>query len=296
VDGLLVIDKPAGWTSHDVVARVRRLTGVRRVGHAGTLDPAATGVLPLGIGQGTRVLEYLSDAGKSYRAVVRLGATTDTDDAEGTPLLERDWRHVTAASVRETLAGFVGAIEQVPPAYSAIKRGGVPLYRLARSGADVRPAARRVRIDRIDVLDVSLPDVTLQIDCSKGTYIRSLARDAGETLGCGGHLVALRRLRSGPLSLVDAHRLEDVAAAAAAGALEELLLPPDVALLTSAAIVVGADAERRLLTGQELDGHGDPDDNLPVRAYAADGAFLAVVQATAHGTWKPYKVFTQPHP
>lgn len=287
--GLLVVDKPAGWTSHDVVAKVRRLTGVRRVGHAGTLDPAATGVLPLGVGQGTRVLDYLAGADKSYRGTLRLGRTTDTDDAEGVTLEERDWSRISPEDVRAALGHFTGEISQVPPAYSAIKRGGVPLHRLARAGAPVRPEPRRVRIDRIDVLDVRLPDVTFEVECSKGTYIRSLARDVGEALGCGAHLVALRRLRTGPFTLTDAHTLEEISVTAESEGLPAMLLPLDTPLLGAPAMIVGAEDETRILTGRSV-AAGRRDPGVLARAYAADGAFLAVVRAAASG-WIPEKVF-----
>lgn len=291
--GLLVIDKPAGWTSHDVVARVRRLTGERRVGHAGTLDPAATGVLPLGVGLGTRVLEYVSGADKVYRGTVRLGITTDTDDAEGTPLAIYEVSHIAEAAVRATAASFLGDIAQIPPRYSAIKRAGVPLYRLARAGKEIVGEPRRVRIDRIDVLRVTLPEVELEIACSKGAYIRSLARDLGERLGVGAHLASLRRLRSGPFGLDMAHTLDELATAAASGALPALLLPPDLALAGTPVIVAGPEAEHRLLTGRPLparDGHA-PRGTL-ARAYGADGAFIAVL-ARADDTWRPRKVFVE---
>lgn len=295
LDGLLVVDKPAGWTSHDVVAKVRRLTGIRRTGHAGTLDPAATGVLPLGIGRGTRMLEYLAGADKVYRATVRLGLTTDTDDAEGRPLAAGEWRGITDDHVRAALAAFVGEIEQVPPAYSAIKRGGVPLHRMARAGVAVRPEPRRVRIERIAVLDTTLPDVTIEVVCSKGTYVRSLARDLGAALGCGAHLAALRRLRTGPFTLNDAHSLEGLAAAAAWGALPALVLPPDMALLPAPALIVGAAGETRLLTGRSIPaGTGAALTGTMARAYGSDGTFLAVVRTTADGNWAPEKVFAQP--
>jgi tRNA pseudouridine55 synthase len=284
------VDKPAGWTSHDVVARVRRLTGTRRVGHAGTLDPAATGVLPLGVGRGTRVLAYLSGADKVYRATIRLGIRTDTDDADGRVLAERDWRGVDEARVREALARFVGELWQTPPAYSAVKRGGVPLYRLARAGREVRPAPRRVRIDHIDVSAVVLPEVTVEVACSAGTYIRSLARDVGEVLGCGAHLAALRRLRSGPFAAAEALPLEALAEAAAAGGLPALLWPPDTALLGWPALILAPAAELQVRAGRPVrPGDGAAPDGTPARAYAADGALLGVLRAR-DGAWHPEKM------
>ncbi len=287
--GFLVIDKPEGWTSHDVVARIRRLTGLRRVGHAGTLDPLATGVLPVALGQATKLLEYLTEADKGYRATVRLGLTTDTDDATGTPLAERPWQHLTEEAVRRALAEFVGSIEQVPPTYSAIKRGGVPLYRLARRGQPVTAPARTVTISRIDLLTVALPDVTFEVACSKGTYIRSLARDLGERLGSGAHLRALRRLWTGPFDLRTAHTLDDVAQAVASGALPSLLLPPDAVLPAAPTLVLGPQGERRLVTGQALGIPATHPDGTVGRAYGTDGALLGVVRVVAGG-WRPHKV------
>ncbi len=291
--GLLVVDKPVGWTSHDVVAKVRRITGVRRVGHAGTLDPAATGVLPVGVGQGTRVLEYLSATDKAYRATIRVGARTDTDDADGTVIEQRDWHGVTPADVRQALSRFVGLIDQVPPAYSAIKQHGVALHRLARRGVEVTPATRQVTIWRIDILDLTLPDVTIEVTCSKGTYVRSLARDLGDVLGCGAHLAALRRLRTGIFAESDAHTLEHLAAIAEAGGLPALLFAPDVALLAFPAIIVGAAGEDDVVNGRLLASVAPPPPAMLARVYGDDGAFLATVSGAAGG-WQPEKVFARP--
>jgi tRNA pseudouridine55 synthase len=295
MNGLLVIDKPPGWTSHDVVAKVRRLTGVRRVGHAGTLDPAATGVLPLGIGQGTRVLEYLGDADKSYRGVVRLGLTTTTDDAEGEPLKERSWQGVTEENIRAALDRFTGEIEQIPPMFSAIKRGGVPLHKLARAGVEVERQPRPVRIDRIELLRLALPDIDLSVDCSKGTYIRTLARDLGELLGCGAHLASLRRTRHGAFTLAEAETLEELEDCAARGSMEALLLAPDLALLHAPALVVSERDEWLLLTGRIVrPDQGPAPAGRVARVYGADGSFLAVAQADGSGAWRPEKVFAEP--
>jgi tRNA pseudouridine55 synthase len=288
-DGLVIIDKPAGWTSHDVVARVRRITGVRRVGHAGTLDPSATGVLVVGIGRGTRVIEYLEAADKSYRAAVRLGITTDTDDADGAAIAELDWRALTADQVRVALGRFEGDIEQVPPAYSAIKREGVPLYRLARSGAAVQPPPRRVTIHAIRDVSIDLPHVSFEVDCSKGTYVRALARDLGRALGCGGHLAALRRLRVGAFALDSAVTLETLADRWASGDGERLVLPLDVALRERPALIVGPDGDVRLRTGRAIASGRAPAGAL-ARVYGADGAFLATARGDGH-VWRPEKVF-----
>ena len=199
--GFLIIDKPAGMTSHDVVGRVRRKLGIRRVGHGGTLDPMATGVIPVAVGDATRLLEFFSDSDKGYAATMRLGITTDSQDADGEVVATADCQHVSAADVEETLQSMAGPIEQVPPMHSALKKNGVPLYKLARKGREVERPPRSVMIRSIEMTDCALPDVRFDVTCSKGTYIRTLAHDVGQKLGCGAHLTALRRFRHGPYGL-----------------------------------------------------------------------------------------------
>lgn len=215
-DGLLVVDKPSGWTSHDVVARGRRLAATRKVGHAGTLDPMATGVLLLGIGRATRLLGHLALAGKAYDATIRLGEKTITDDAEGDVVEIVDASQTTDEAIRAACARYVGAIEQVPSAVSAIKIKGERAYKRARAGETVELAARPVTIHRLDVRAIrrsaAVVDVDVHVDCSTGTYIRALARDVGADLGVGGHLTALRRTRVGPYLLDDAYTLEQLGA------------------------------------------------------------------------------------
>jgi len=197
MDGLLIIDKELGLTSNDVVRKVRRLLGQRRVGHCGTLDPLATGVLPVAVGRATRLVEFLMEGEKTYRATLKLGEITATQDAEGEVLEQHDWSAVTEAGILAAAATFVGSIAQIPPMYSALKRDGVPLYKLARQGVEVVREARTITISLLEVLSINLPFVTLDVDCSKGTYIRTLAHDIGLLLGCGAHLTALRRTRNG---------------------------------------------------------------------------------------------------
>ena len=208
VPGLVVVDKPAGLTSHDVVARVRRLANTRKVGHAGTLDPMATGVLVLGVDRATRLLGHLLLTDKAYDATIRLGAVTTTDDAEGEVLATASTEHLTEDEIRKALAGFVGEIDQVPSSVSAIKVDGRRAYDRVRAGEQVELAPRRVRIHSLEVHEKTGPDVTVSVRCSSGTYIRSIARDLGEQLGVGGHLVALRRTEVGPFTLADARTLE----------------------------------------------------------------------------------------
>jgi tRNA pseudouridine55 synthase len=199
-EGLLVVDKPAGITSHDVVQQIRRLSRIRRVGHAGTLDPLATGVLLVCLGRATRLIEYLVGQPKTYVGVVRLGQKTDTYDAEGEVTQTRPVT-VGKEDIAAALNAFRGRIEQVPPLYSALKKEGQPLYKLARQGQIIDVPARPVTIYELEILAWDTPDVTLRVVCSAGTYIRSLAHDLGEQLGCGGHLVALRRTAVGMMTV-----------------------------------------------------------------------------------------------
>jgi tRNA pseudouridine55 synthase len=213
--GIVIVDKPAGMTSHDVVGRCRRLFGTRKVGHAGTLDPMATGVLVVGIERATKILGLLTATDKSYAATVRLGQTTSTEDAEGELLQTVPADSVTDAAVEAAVAGLRGDVDQVPSSVSAIKVDGQRAYKLVREGKTVDLPTRRVRIDRFDVLAArrhdGVLDVDVEVDCSSGTYIRALARDVGATLGVGGHLVALRRTRVGRFALGEAHTLDELA-------------------------------------------------------------------------------------
>ncbi|HKK00555.1 MAG TPA: tRNA pseudouridine(55) synthase TruB [Desulfuromonadales bacterium] len=269
MNGVLIVDKPEGVTSHDVVRRVRRLAATRRVGHAGTLDPMASGILPVAIGEGTRLVEFLMDGDKSYRTTLKLGEITDTQDAEGTVLERRAVGDLSVSEIAAVCASFTGDIDQIPPMYSALKRDGVPLYRLARQGVEVERQARRVRIARIEVIEVALPLVTLEVDCSKGTYIRTLGHDIGLALGFGAHLCALRRTRCGAFGEQDSlplDRLEHdgIAGSSAFLSLEEALRNVPVAQLT-------APAASRLLDGVSPDESG-----LSAPPVWSEGALVAL--------------------
>jgi tRNA pseudouridine55 synthase len=208
--GLVVVDKPGGITSHDVVSRVRRLASTRKVGHAGTLDPMATGVLVVAVNRATRLLGQLTLADKRYDATIRLGAATTTDDAEGEVVARRSIDGLTEAAVVEALTAFVGDLDQVPSAVSAVKLDGKPAYARVRAGEEVVLPARRVTIHALVVTGVALPDVGISVHCSSGTYIRAIARDLGSALGVGGHLTHLRRTAVGPFTLEDARTLDDL--------------------------------------------------------------------------------------
>ena len=208
--GLLLIDKPEGCTSHDVVRKVRRIYSTRKTGHAGTLDPLATGVLVVAVGDATKILQFLFTDDKSYRATLRLGVSTDTFDAQGKVLQNRVVPELDVASVDSISHQFRGNISQLPPMFSALKRDGVPLYKLARQGLEVERKPRPVSIYRLEIISVVGSDITVEIDCSKGTYIRSLVHDLGEAIGCGAHLTSLRRLGSGIFHIDQCHLLENL--------------------------------------------------------------------------------------
>jgi len=300
--GFLNIDKPAGLTSHDVVAHIRRAAGQKRVGHAGTLDPAATGVLVVALGSATRLIEYVQDAtSKRYLAMVQLGVTTTTDDAEGQVLETRPVPALDQAAIERALEPLRGAITQVPPMYSALHHQGRRLHELAREGIVVERAARPVTIERLDLLDCSLPLLTLDIMCSKGTYIRSLARDLGAALGCGAHLQALRRTAVGAFLIDNAVPLDQLIGPfedeetsrqgdkqTRTVSLSQALLPPEIAVAGWPAITLSAEAAVRVRNGLALAlEHIDADH---VRAHGPDGQLLALLQRAGEH-WKPEKVF-----
>jgi tRNA pseudouridine55 synthase len=289
MDGILVVNKPLGWTSHDVVAHVRRLAREKRVGHAGTLDPMATGVLLVCLGRATRVTEYLMASDKTYRATVRLGVETDTHDADGQVLATRPV-DADESDVRRVLARFVGEIDQVPPMYSALKREGKPLYKLARKGLAVERAPRGVVIHEITLRAWQPPDLAIDVRCSPGTYVRSLAHDVGAALGCGAHLSQLTRLASGSFTLDDAVTLQDLAGLES---LSSLLRPLDAALQGLPPVTLDTDQAQCILTGRAI-ALGAPErlaDPPLRRAYDAAGALLAIIVYDPHmQLWRPHKV------
>ncbi len=248
-DGVLPVNKEAGWTSHDVVAKLRQVLGQTKVGHAGTLDPAATGVLPVLIGKGTRIAEYLVEWDKEYHAVLRLGETTNTQDATGTVLVRESTERVTVEAIHETVGRFRGAISQVPPMYSAVKVAGVPLYKAARAGRTVAREARMVHIHALDILTIDGCDVTLRIVCSKGTYIRTLCADIGAALGVGGHMLMLERRRVGPLTIDCALTVGEIVTRQMLGRLGDELLSLDQALDGLPGLIVDRQTAERVRHG-----------------------------------------------
>ncbi len=297
MDGILNVDKPRGKTSFSIVSMVKRLSRERRVGHAGTLDPMATGVLPVCIGQGTRVVEYLASASKSYRAEIEFGVTTDTYDCTGNVTFRGDSSTVNREKLEAVLSSFHGIIEQIPPMYSAIKQNGQPLYKLARAGINVFRQSRPVEIYRIEMILWELPVVTLEVECSKGTYIRSLAHDVGQILGCGASLRNLIRLRCGPFHIGDSITIPQLEEAFRHGYWEKYVYPLDTVLADWPAVVVDEEKEQDIINGRSILLSRGSDTNEPVeyglyRAYSRYGRFLAVLKFNAEkGEWHPQKVF-----
>lgn len=226
INGFIVIDKPAGITSHDVVSRVRRILGTRKVGHTGTLDPFATGVLPVAVNDGTKAIPFLDEGIKCYEALIQLGVATDTLDMTGTVLRECDFSSVSEQHLLDVFTRFTGPILQIPPMYSAIKQGGQPLYKLARMGQEVERAPRPVEIHSIELLSFIPPFVSIRVFCSRGTYVRTLADDIGAMMGCGAALKELRRTASGPFEISAAHTLEELERAVYEGVVSSLCITP----------------------------------------------------------------------
>lgn len=286
--GLVVVDKPAGWTSHDVVARLRRLAGTRKVGHAGTLDPMATGVLLVGVGAGTRLLHHLVLADKAYTATIRLGRATTTDDADGEVVSAVSAAEVTEDAVRAAMVPLTGAIQQVPSAVSAVKVDGRRAYQRVRSGEDVTLPPRPVTVHRFAATGFRRPapellDVDVAVECSSGTYVRALARDLGAALGVGGHLTALRRTRVGPFTLAQARTLDELAAAG-----DPVTLPLTEAVRSAFPGRPVSDAEARELSfGRTLEARGIAGVH---GAFAADGSVVALLREQ-DGRARPVLVF-----
>jgi tRNA pseudouridine55 synthase len=294
IDGILNVNKPEGKTSFNVVAWLKRLTGEKHIGHAGTLDPIATGVLPICFGQATRVTQFLTDSSKTYLAQVELGITTDTFDRQGEIIERGDPGGITVTRIEETLTNFQGIINQVPPAYSALKHQGRRSYELARAGIPIKLKPRQVEILNLELLNYQPPLITINVDCSKGTYIRSLAHDIGQHLGCGAHLKNLTRLRCGPFSIEDTLQMHQVEDAFHKDTWKELLHSLDSPLSNWKAIIVDKKNELAIRHGRSL-----PLDETFLasekycRAYDLDGNFIAVLHFIPEKKlWHPEKVFS----
>ena len=272
MNGIVIVDKPAGWTSQDVVSKLRGVFRTRRIGHGGTLDPMATGVLPVFVGRATRGVEFFEHAGKTYETVLRLGITTDTEDITGTVLSRQD-AFVTGAMLEEVLAKFRGEILQVPPMYSALKVNGQKLYELARKGKEVARQPRPITIHELTLLGMEAEGVRLRVSCSKGTYIRTLCKDIGDALGCGGCMAALRRVQAGEYTIENAVPLQTLVESENP---EVFLRPVDSMFASVPQVVLTPNQEKRCRNGGSF--------SLPIadgtyRAYSQNGAFLMLAKA-----------------
>jgi tRNA pseudouridine55 synthase len=298
--GYVIIDKPAGWTSHDVVAKMRRLLGERKIGHAGTLDPAATGVLPLAVGDATRTLEYLADDAKTYLAEITFGVETDSYDADGVVTSIGDATRIDRSRVEAALASMIGPQEQVPPMHSAIKIGGKRLYETARRGETVERPPRPVTFYALDLVDWNPPVAQVCVDCSKGTYVRSLAFDLGSVLGSGAHLSGLVRLRTGPFELADAWTISELQRLADQGedvlrwCWNQIAHHPDASIQQLPVLVLDDDGARRWHQGGTVQRDRVSDvahDAGPVRTYDAGGNWIGIGAGAKNGDgWAPTKV------
>jgi tRNA pseudouridine55 synthase len=296
VHGILNVNKPSGLTSFDAVAFVRKRSGTRRVGHGGTLDPAATGVLPIGVGRATRFLEYLLLGRKEYEATLLLGVSTDTYDAEGTVTRTCNPQGIGLDDIQAVLQRFVGEILQVPPIYSALKHQGTRLYEYARAGIDVPREPRIVSVYKIDISSFDSPRLRLTIECGRGTYIRSIASDLGEALGCGAHLESLTRTRVGPFRLRDSVDLASLPALVSSQDWDDYLNAPDTALEHEGAAIVDDEHALALRQGKMIQLNPDigayqHDLSSISRAYSVDGRFVAVIRFDdSADAWRPEKV------
>ena len=294
--GIINVYKEAGYTSFDVVAKMRGILGIKKIGHTGTLDPDATGVLPVCIGKATKVCDLLTDKDKTYEAVMRLGIVTDTQDMTG-QVLEEHAVTVTEDEVRQAVGQFVGQIEQIPPMYSALKVGGQKLCDLARKGIEVERKPRPVTIYEIRIKNMALPLVTMEVHCSKGTYIRTLCQDIGHALGCGGCMESLVRTQVASFALADSLTLAQIEEAKKADRLEQILLPIDQVFSTYPKVYASEEEDKRLVNGNAIDqmqartdealGEGDP-----VRMYLSDGRFVGIYYLNEH-QFKLKKMFLE---
>ncbi|MBI5293847.1 MAG: tRNA pseudouridine(55) synthase TruB [Chloroflexi bacterium] len=294
ISGVLVVDKPVGMTSHDVVQVIRNGTSLRRAGHTGTLDPRASGVLVILVGPAVRLSEYVSASDKRYQAIIRLGSTTDTFDADGRFTRSNVPVNVTEAQFEEVLKSFIGEIEQTPPPYSAVKVQGRKAYEMARQGEEVDLTPRKIQVHHLEVLEWAPPEVVVDVHCSSGTYVRSLANDLGEKLGCGAYLVGLRRTKSGRFSLRDAVPLRKLQEAFTAGNWYQYLIPAAEALGDWPAVELSPDEVEAVRHGHRVKVK-EGNTEAKVRGVSTQGELVALMElATAEdgsSEWQPKKVF-----
>jgi tRNA pseudouridine55 synthase len=291
INGILNINKPTARTSQDIVSFVKHLCQQSHVGHAGTLDPIATGVLPICLGQATRMSSFIMETHKTYIAEITLGISTNTYDREGTVIQQKDPSYVTKAQVNELLPTFTGKIMQKPPSFSALKHQGKRLYELARAGIEVETDAREVTVYRMEILEWHIPYLIIEVECSKGTYIRSIAHDIGQSLGCGAHISALIRTKYGPFNISDSITLPQLEDAFNHEYWQELLYPMDIVINDWVAVIVTPEQECDILNGRTLPCSVDNTETR-CRAYSSDGRFLAILRSLPDkAIWQPEKVF-----
>ncbi len=290
ISGVLVVDKPVGLTSHDVVQIVRKGTNIRRAGHTGTLDPRASGVLVILIGPAVRLSEYVSASDKRYQAVIRLGASTDTYDADGRIVSTSPVDKITEAQFEKALQSYVGEIEQVPPPYSAIKVKGRKAYEMAREGEEIDLAPRKIKVYSLELLEWAPPEAVIDVYCSSGTYVRSLAHDLGETLGCGAHLIGLRRTKSGRFTLRDAVPLRKLRESFEDGTWYQYLIPAAEALSDWPAIELSQEQVEAIRHGHRI--RAESNGQGMVRGISEQGELVALLEYVPEtGEWQPKKVF-----
>ncbi|MDO4519859.1 MAG: tRNA pseudouridine(55) synthase TruB [Eubacteriales bacterium] len=293
MDGILVINKEKGFTSHDVVAKLRGILHMKKIGHTGTLDPDATGVLPVALGKGTKLVEFLTEKQKGYEAVLHLGLDTDTQDITGTILTEKKVE-VSEEQIRETIAGFLGPQLQIPPMYSALKVNGKKLYELAREGIEVERKARPVEFYSIEIKEIKLPFVKIDVLCSKGTYIRTLCHDIGEKLGCGACMESLCRTKSGAYLIKDSLLLAEVEAAVRSETIEEYVIPVEKVLAEFPVVNAVSMADRLLDNGNPVGEHlvRNQVKGGWVRMYKSDGSFVGLYEWKKNrNQYFPYRIF-----
>jgi tRNA pseudouridine55 synthase len=291
INGILNVNKPTARTSQDIVSFVKHLSKQRHVGHAGTLDPIATGVLPICLGQATRMSSFIMETSKTYIAEITLGISTNTYDREGTIVQQKDPSYVTKTNITELLPTLTGKVMQKPPSFSALKRQGKRLYELARSGIEVETVAREITIYRMDLLEWNPPCLIIEVECSKGTYIRSIAHDIGQSLGCGAHISALIRTKYGPFGIEDSVSLPQLEDAFSHEYWQELIYPMDIIINDWTAVILTPEQELDILNGRAIP--NSTEKTAPrCRAYSSDGRFLAILRSVPDkAAWQPEKVF-----
>ncbi|OUP03298.1 tRNA pseudouridine(55) synthase TruB [Drancourtella sp. An210] len=300
IDGIINVRKEKGFTSHDVVAKLRGITRQKKIGHTGTLDPDATGVLPVCFGKATKLCDMLTEKEKAYEAVLLLGKTTDTQDISGEVKKECSVEGITQDQVRETILSFVGEYDQIPPMYSALKVNGKKLYELAREGVEIERKPRKIQIHRIEIREINLPEVRFEVWCSKGTYIRTLCNDIGEKLGCGGCMSSLIRTKSGIFTLEESKSLDEIKTCVREGRIEEILVPIDAMFPDVPKVFVKEGEEKSVyngnaLTKRQLEENTMPQSQERIRVYQKDGLFLALYRYDSkENRYKVEKMFYSP--